>query len=252
MQALLLLPLFVVSMAGPPAELGDSLAAAFDNAGAAGAYEIALADAPDDFGLRCNHLRALIDAGEDAEGDAARDWFVRARDEAERLLAQFPDSALSHHYDAVASGRYAQFAGGKEKVSYAERVRGAAERALEIDPSNEESWLTLGSYFYEVATLNTALRFFAKALYGASLEGGLEDAEAALARALKLDPEHIYAHLILARVRWEQKDWEGCHALCERIGELPLRDHLDPRNQKEAAELGEKAARKLKKQRKRR
>jgi tetratricopeptide (TPR) repeat protein len=252
MKALLFLPFIALTVAGTPAELGDSLVAAFDNAAAAAAFQEALAEHPDDFPLRCRHLRALIDAGEDAQGDEARRWFIRARDEAQRLVDQFPDRALSHHYDAVASGRYAQFAGGKEKVRHAERVRGSAEKALELDSSNAESWLTLGNYYYEVATLNRALRFFARTFFGASLQGGLPEAEEALAEALRLDPTHIYAHLILARVRWEQKDWEACTELCSRIGMLPVRDHLDPRSKAEATKLREKAGKKLGKLKQRR
>ena len=245
---LLLLALSVTAAAtgaADPAARGDSLVAAFDNAGAAAAFQEALAADPDDWSLRWRRVRALIDAGEDAEGKAARPWFEKAREEATGLVADHPDSALSHHYDAVASGRYAQFAGGKEKVRYAERVRSSVEKALELDSELAESWLTLGNYYYEVATLNTALRFFAKTFFGASLEGGLPEAEEALARALRLDPTHIYAHLTLARVRYEQKDWAGAADLCARIGELPVRDHLDPRNKEEARQLGAKAGKKL-------
>jgi len=231
---------------------GDSLVAAFDNAEAAAAFEQALSADPDDFSLRWRHVRALIDAGEDAEGKAARPWFERARDGAEALLADYPDRALSHHYDAVAAGRYAQFAGGKEKVLYAERVRTSVEKALELNPAFAESWLTLGTYYYEVATLNAALRFFARTFFGASLEGGLDDAAGALDEALRLDPTHIYAHLTLARVRFEQKNWVGVAVLCARIGELPVRDHLDPRYKEEARELGAKAENKLDKLRNRR
>ena len=94
--------------------------------------------------------------------------------------------------------------------------------------------------------------FLITTFFGASLEDDLNDAAGALNEALRLDPTHIYAHLTLARVRYEQKNWVAVDVLCARIGELPIRDHLDPSNREEALELRAKAENKLDKLKSRR
>jgi len=243
---LLLLPIFV--FAGPC----EDLVAAFDNDAAADCYRQRLLDSPGDFDLRCKLARALIDAGEDAGGDAAEDWYRRAVELSEEMVAERPGDAKGHYYLAVAKGRNAQFLGGKEKVSMAHEIRASADRAIQLDPRHAEALLTRGIYFYELATLSRPLRFFARMLYGGLPEGGLDEAEADLEASRRLDSDNTNTLYTLALIRYEREDYEGCVALCRETMNQPILDHLDPVNQDLAADLMAKAERKLDRKRDRR
>lgn len=238
---LLSLSLFLVSAA----DNCDDLVAAFDNEAAVDCYRGSLFMDPYNFDLQCKFARALIDAGEDAGGDAAEDWFSRAVKLAEGMAARYPESAEGHYYLAVAKGRLAQFLGGKEKVAMAREIRESVDRALAIDPDHAEALLTRGIYFYELATLNRALRFFAKVLYGGLPEGDLDMAEADFVASLRLDPGNTNTLHHLALIRYRQGNYEACAKLCQEAIAQPVTDHLDPRNQKLAEELEAKASRKL-------
>jgi regulator of microtubule dynamics protein 3 len=223
----------------------DELVAAFDNEEAVRCFEEQLADHPGDFQIEQKLARAFIDAGEDVEGDAAEAWFLKAVDLSERMAREHPESAEGHYYLAVATGRYAQFLGGKQKVEFAHKIRVSVDRALAIDPDHAEALLTRGIYFYELATLNRALRFFAKVIYGGLPEGGIEDAERDLEASSRVDPDNSNALYHLALIREKHKDYEACAELCRKTQALPMTDHLDWKNQALAAELEEKVAKKL-------
>ncbi len=223
----------------------DDLVAAFDNEEAVRCFSDQLAAHPGDFSLEQKLARAFIDAGEDVESDAAEAWFLKAVDLSGRMAREHPESAEGHYYLAVATGRYAQFLGGKQKVEFAHKIRESVDRALAIDPDHAEALLTRGIYFYELATLNRALKFFAKILYGGLPEGGLDDAARDLDASLRADPDNTNTLYHLALICEKHKDYEGCVEHCRQVRALPLTDHLDWKNQALAAELEEKIAKKL-------
>jgi len=223
----------------------DGLVGAFRNAEAAGCFEAALGADPGDFDLRCKLTRALVDAGEDQDGDGAEAWFRRAVEQSRVLVRERPERAEGHYYLAVSLGRLAQFLGGKEKVALAAEIRRSVDRALAIDPRHAEALLTRGIYFYELATLNSALRLFAKMLYGGLPEGSLEDAESDLRASLALMPENSNTIYHLALVAYENEDWSSCLDHCRRVAALPPSDNMDGRNKALAKDLAGKAEKKL-------
>ncbi len=228
------------------AEDCDSLVDAFDNAAAARCFQARLEADPGNADLRISFMRALIDAGEDAADASAEAWYMEALAESEAFIESEAASAEGHYYKAVAMGRYAQFLGGKRKVSMAHDIRESVDRALAMDPEHAEALLTRGIYFYELATLNKALRFFAKMLYGGLPEGGLDDARRDLERSLEIDPENTNTLYHLALVAHRQKKYEVCVEYCEAALSRPVTDHRDPHNRELARELLEKVSKKVK------
>ncbi len=246
MRVLLMISLLAMAFSAT-AEDCDALVDAFDNAAAARCFQARLEADPKNAALRISFMRALIDAGEDAGGASAEDRFLEALIESESFIEGWPESAEGYYYKAVAMGRYAQFLGGKKKVAMAHDIRENVDRALAIDPRHAEALLTRGIYFYELATLNRALRFFAKVLYGGLPEGGLDDARRDLELSLEVDPENSNTLYHLALVRHRLKDYENCADYCEAALALPVSDHRDPHNQALAADLLDKVSKKLKK-----
>jgi tetratricopeptide (TPR) repeat protein len=230
----------------------DSLVTAFNNEAALECFQERLADDPENVDLQIATLRALIDTGEDAAGKAALPYFEEAVAGSEQFIESHPQSAEGYYYQAVALGRQAQFLGGKDKVSMAKEIRLNVDRALALDDQHAEAYLTRGIYFYELATLNKALRFFAKVLYGGLPEGGLDDAAADLEASLKLEPHNTNTLYHLALIAKRHKDYSACAHYCELALAQERTDHLDSQNQTLAKELMSDIAKKLKKQEARR
>lgn len=243
-----ILPCLLLSLRLSVPALSDDcsdLVSAFENTAAVGCLEALLATDPGQLDLELRLVRALVDAGEDSEGAIAEAYFQRAMVLARRLAEEHPGSAEGFYYDAAATGRYAQFLGGKQKVALAHHVRESVDHALRVDPHHAEALLTRGIYFYELATLNRALRFFAELLYGDLPEGDLEDARRDLESSLRLAPGNTNTLYHLALVGFVNDDYNACVDYCRRAIAQPLTDHLDSRNQKLAAELERRAAKKL-------
>ncbi len=226
----------------------DSLMAAFNNEAALECYRDRLAQDPENVDLQIAVLRALIDTGEDASGNAALPYFEQAVESSKRFSRNHPQSAEGYYYLAVALGRQAQFLGGKDKVSLAKEIRTNVDRALALDDQHAEAYLTRGIYFFELATLNKALRFFAKVLYGGLPEGGLDDAKADLKAALSIEPDNTNTLYHLALVAEKRKEYKECARYCELAMSQAHSDHLDSHNQAMARELLADISRKLKKQ----
>lgn len=208
-----------------------------DNRAMVIACEKSLESAPQSYELLCRLAEACIDVGEDEDSELSRPYYERALEIADTLLVLHPDSARSPYWKAVASGRMALFEGGKKKVAAAHTIRRNIDLALARDPLFADAWLTRGIFFREVATLNGALKLFARLLFGGMPQGRLEDSEIDLREAVRLAPTHIYANYQLALTCLEMDNCEETLRLCDLVADLPLRDHLDPRTKKDAAAL---------------
>ena len=229
-----------------------SLVADFDNEAALKCFQRRLAEDPENEILQIAIMRALIDTGEDALDKAALPYFEQAVALSKKFMEDHPKSAEGYYYLAVALGRQAQFLGGKEKVSMAKEIRMNVDRALALDNQHAEAYLTRGIYFYELATLNKALRFFAKMLYGGLPEGGLDDAEADLKASWRLAPHNTNTLYHLALIAERRKDYVDCERYCELALSQDQTDHMDSRNQDQARDLLADISKKLKKQESRR
>jgi len=78
--------------------------------------------------------------------------FERAMKIAERATAACPDNANAFYMFAVAQGRYSQFISMVEALAkgLAPRIRGAAERCIELQPNHAEGHVTLAGWHAEI------------------------------------------------------------------------------------------------------
>ena len=234
----------LLSLTLPPRAESTELADARLAGDMARAIEIdraALAENPENWDLRVALIRDLADAGDLLDSELSRPLFEEAMRRALRLTAEHADSAESHYLLALAKGQMALFAGGKQKVRMSHEIKISIDRAIELDPGHSEAFVVRGVYYYELATLNRALRLFARILFGGLPAGTLADSRADLERAVELDPEDISAHYNLARTLLRLKETEAALRHCARCAELPVSAPLHLQDKPAAAALAGEA-----------
>lgn len=217
---------------------GDSLMTAFRTATAIDAYRAGLRDAPDDVGLLVSLSRALTNLAEETpgeDGDEAR--FAEAVMASRRAVRLAPRESRTHSTLAAALGRHALFQGGRRKVEIARQVRLAADRAVQLDPTDYRPFIVLGVWNREVATLNAFLRGMAKAFLGGLPDASLAASAAALERARRLEPDIIFTHVELARTYLEMDRKDATLRELDAALALPPREQLDRVLQEQARQL---------------
>ncbi|MBT07269.1 MAG: hypothetical protein CMM32_10225 [Rhodospirillaceae bacterium] len=123
-----------------------------------------------------------------AEDSEMQPLFVKAIEYAKTAVELDPGSSEAYLQLAHTLGRYAQTLGTMTALSegYAEQIRTAIDKAIELDPRNYQAYLSLGAWHSEIIFAG----FMAWLLYGAD-EGESLDA---YAKALEIAPNDNNVH----------------------------------------------------------
>ncbi len=113
--------------------------------------------------------------------------------------AERPEDARVLTRLALVNGLLAQFEGNKEKVERVRRMDRYCRLAIERDSSNAMAHILLGVLNYRLCRLSWIERALAKAFIGHLPAASLEDSEAYLREAIRLQAECPYAHYALGR-----------------------------------------------------
>ncbi len=137
----------------------------------------------------------------DAEGDRERKerLYRKAVDYAERAVQSDNNNAFAHAYVAAACGSYAMFAGGKEKVKLANRIRDELDIALKLDPDNQVAHTIYGTWHREVAEVSWIERQLANVFLGSMPDGSIERSISHLKKAVKVAPNVLRHRFELGR-----------------------------------------------------
>jgi len=240
--ALLGLALALAACAADPAALiaqCDEACTRYDLAKSQELAAQALKAAPGDFEALWRLVRGQVDLGEEAQ-DKGQDkqaelWFNKALATSQDLAAKHPGKSMSHYYRALALGRRALFAGGKEKVQLAQQIEKAALKALELDPRNGKAHGLIGRYYREMAHLGWVQRKAAETLFGELPKGGDEKALSHLRKATELEPAWIFGWFELAETLEVMGHKDEARKVYHKAAGMPRTDHRDPVLKAEAA-----------------
>ena len=130
--------------------------------------------------------------------------------EGETLTARRPTNPEA--YDALLTGKYLF---NRRNASDTEKAIGYLRRSVEIDPNSAEGWAALASCYTSLGS----------DLGVAKPNEVLPQAQAAISKALKLDPNLAEAHTTLAWMKlWYEWDWAGAEHEFHRSLELNPND----------------------------
>lgn len=213
---------------------GEAARAVFDNETALAEFRKANEADPENFQAAVDVIQALVDTGEDMDNDKSEKRYEEGIERAHALVEKYPDRAAAHYMLALASGKLAQFKGGKEKVKMSRAIEESAARARDMRPDWNRPYILLGVYYREVANLSWILKAFANAFFGGLPPGTNEDSVKMLQKAIELDDRSVRAHYELGETFEVMGRKEESAAEYQKALALPSTDHLDERFKEKA------------------
>ena len=188
--------------------------------------------------------RAHIDIG-DMIPQSGQDWQERrmkeyktAEDYARKAIIANPISTWGYFYVAASLGNIAILSPVEKQIDLAGEIRGAAEKAITLDPQNGFAYHVYGVWHRKMAEIGKTRRMFASLVYGRSIPAGsLEKSIEYLKKAVALNPTVIVSRLELARSYLATDNWPLARNSLSSIRELPIQFSDDVRHKQKAEEL---------------
>lgn len=206
---------------------GDTAFFRLDYPAAITAYSSGLQQSRDDAEFLWRLARAYVCMGEVAPAERREEIFRRAEEYAVRCIRT--DSLVSegHTWRAAALGYLALHAGMKDQLHLSRELIREVDRALVLNPNDDAAYSIKGSFYRALGNVSWLQRQLAGLFLGSVPEGGYEEAEVALKRAIALAPEVMRHHYELAvlYIDWERTAEAG--AILLHAAKLPMRVAID-------------------------
>ena len=206
-------------------------------------FEAALAAEPDNYEATWRASETLLDIGKqtpDSVKSPTRDsLYARAEVLGRRAVELRPDGADGHYVLAAAIGRASLTKSKKERVRRASEIRGAALRAIELDPAHHKAYHVMGRWNAEIMRLSGLERFFAKNFLGGKIfnAASWDSAVVYMEKSVAASPETIYHHLDLAEILAERERFSEARLHLDQVASLPIFDVMDPEYKEQGAAL---------------
>lgn len=173
--------------------------------------------------------RALAMAGQipDAAATERPELARQALAEAERAVAESPNSAQSHLALAIVLGRVSEIQPPNKRLEAARRIREQLDIALRLDPKEPLAWHVLGRWHLELAILPPVVRSLAETFFGKLPEASAEEAETAFRNSMQHGPVRIANHSELGRTLALLGKTREAHAEFEKALSLPAKNRED-------------------------
>jgi tetratricopeptide (TPR) repeat protein len=97
-----------------------------------------------------------------------------------------PNNSESYKWLAIAIGAQSKYSGTKEQVRQSGEIKKYIEKAIELNPDDDISYLVLSRWHYKVSALGGVARTFAKVIYGGVPKASLKKAEELLLQAIEI------------------------------------------------------------------
>jgi tetratricopeptide (TPR) repeat protein len=118
---------------------------------------------------------------------------------AKRAVHAAPNNSDAHSSLSIAYGKMTDFVDNKTKIEYSKVIKSEAEKAVELNPSNDYALLVLARWNFDMATLNPFLKVIAESLYGHLPPASKEKAVEYFQKAIAAAPDRIIHHAEYAR-----------------------------------------------------
>jgi tetratricopeptide (TPR) repeat protein len=154
-------------------------------------YEAALTASADDPEAQWKLARSIICRADVAPVEEQAPAYKKAMDAAERSIKKDPRCSNAHTWFAIALGYVAIGEGIKSQIRIAHQIKAEVEEAIRLDPRNDVAYSIEGTLFRSLGNVGWVERQLAAVLIGRLPEGGYEESEQALRKAIALAPNVI-------------------------------------------------------------
>lgn len=219
---------------------GDAEFVRLDYDRAEESYDSARALTPDSAQYLWRLARLYVCRGEMAGHDMKEETFRRAVSYAERCIQADSNIAAGHTWKAAALGNIAMFEGSKGRVRLCNEIKHELDRALTLDSLDDVAYSVLGSFYLALGKVSWIERQIASVFLGSLPDGGLEEAEAALRKAIAIAPGVVRHRFELGLVLKEEGKRQEAIEVFRIASELPTSVASDPRTRERAIRMARK------------
>jgi tetratricopeptide (TPR) repeat protein len=188
----LLLLLFAAGMAFASGRVpGDDEFVRGDYPRAMTRYDSLLTKTRDSSDILWRQARVLVCIGDVQQPDQKEGFYRRAEKVAREALRINPKCGPAHTWLSVAIGSVAMYEGGKTKVRLANEIKEHLDLAVQIDSTDDVAYSVLGTFYMAIENVSWIEKQLANIFLGHLPDGGYPEAEAALAKAVRIAPNVI-------------------------------------------------------------
>lgn len=168
-------------------------------------YEEHLKDNPEDDEALWRIARAHISIGDVAKKEERESYYRTAEIFASRAVRSDSLNSAAHTWRAVSLGYIAIYEGSRTKVKLCNEIKHELDLAIQLDPKNDVAYSIYGTFYRALGKVNWFERTLANTLLGGLPDGGFEEAEQSLKKAVKLAPNIIRHRFELGMVYLEME-----------------------------------------------
>lgn len=158
-----------------------------------------------------------------------------------RVAALAPNDSEAQLAPGITCGKMLTLLGTKEQVAASARIKESADKAIRLDPRNDNAWHLLGRWHRAVADVGGVKRALGSLIYGKLPTSTNEAAVACFEKAIAINPSRPMHYLELGRTYAQMGQKANARRFIEKGLAMPNRDKDDP----ETKQIGREALAKL-------
>ena len=156
---------------------------------------------------------------------------------AQRCIVADSLKSEGHTWRAAALGNIAMFEGGKTKVRLCYSIKKELDCSIRLNPVDDIAYSILGSFYMALGNVSWIEHQLAAAFLGTLPDGGYDEAERALKKAIALSPNVIRHHFELGDLYMQQNRNREALEQFRKVISLPVLLASDRRTQHSAGGL---------------
>jgi len=215
---------------------GDTAFQRIDYRSAAAIYDSVLTTSADPAAVLWRLARLYVCMADVAPEESRDDIYREAENYARRSILADSSVGQAHTWLAAALGNLAMREGARTKVMLCREIKAELDRAIILDPGDDIAYSILGSFYLALGNVSWIERQLAAIFLGGLPQGGLEESEQALRKAIALAPGVVRHHFELGRVYLAEDRKEEARHEFEQSASLPATLASDHHTQASARE----------------
>ncbi len=147
---------------------------------------------------------------------------------ANKAAALAPDSSEAQLSPAISYGKMSPYMTAGERIKASPLIKAACDRALQLDPRNDNAWHILGRWNRVIADISGVKRMLAGIIYGKLPEASNERAEECLKNAIAINPNRLIHYIELGHIYVQMGRKEEARKYLEKGLSMPNQEKDDP------------------------
>ena len=146
----------------------------------------------------------------------------------QKAAALAPKDSEAQLSTAITYGKMMAYQGKKEQLDATPRIKAAADRALKIDPQNDNAWHVLGRWHQGLANVSGLKRTFGEMVYGKLPVGTNAQSIACFEKAIAINPRRLRHYIEQGRTWVQMGDNATARRFIEKGMAMPNTEKDDP------------------------